>query len=149
MKPPKKKYRYPHPVTGKLVSRQRICQIKNQAAGKCITCGGELEHYAMRCDGCTAKNVPACNGKSVLFVGTGIGGAIRSLRKKAGLRICEVEEKTGIVSPTISAIERHNRFLPLKSIEKIASVFGLTGAQLIERGYAFKPDAATIHKPTT
>jgi DNA-binding CsgD family transcriptional regulator len=48
-------YKYPHPVTGKPVSRQRIYQLRNIEMGLCITCGGEKDTKKQQCDACAKK----------------------------------------------------------------------------------------------
>ncbi len=37
-----KTYKYPHPDTGRLVSRQRLWQIRKKIAGLCLTCGRQV-----------------------------------------------------------------------------------------------------------
>lgn len=45
---PKKIYKYPHPtIPGKMVSRQRICQIKKQLKGKCMFCSAPAINKAL------------------------------------------------------------------------------------------------------
>ncbi len=56
---------------------------------------------------------------------------LRDLRKRAGMTIADLSERTGISSAVISKLERNQSAAELKTLFRLARAFGLTAAELL------------------
>jgi len=56
---------------------------------------------------------------------------LRDLRKRAGMTIADLSEKTGISSAVISKLERNRTVAELGTIFRLARAFGLTASELL------------------
>jgi SOS-response transcriptional repressor LexA len=58
---------------------------------------------------------------------------ITAVRKRAGLKIDELAEKTGLSTTYISRMERGERNVSLKNLQKIAEALGVAPSELIDQ----------------
>lgn len=58
---------------------------------------------------------------------------ITAVRKRAGLKIEELAEKTGLSTTYISRMERGERNVSLKNLQKMAEALGVAASELIEQ----------------
>lgn len=56
---------------------------------------------------------------------------LRDLRKRAGMTIADLSERTGISPAVISKLERNQTIAELKTLFRLARAFGLTAAELL------------------
>ncbi len=56
---------------------------------------------------------------------------LRDLRKKAGLSINELAAESGVSAPVISKLERNRTRAELETLYRLARVFGITAAELL------------------
>ena len=59
----------------------------------------------------------------------------RALRKREGLTIGEVSQRSGISSAVISKLERNQTVAGLETLFRLARVFGVRAADLLARTY--------------
>jgi transcriptional regulator with XRE-family HTH domain len=56
---------------------------------------------------------------------------LRDLRKRAGITIADLSERTGISSAVISKLERNQTTAELKTLFRVARAFGLTASEML------------------
>lgn len=58
-------------------------------------------------------------------------GMIRDLRKRAGLTLQQVSERSGLSIASLSKLERNQNLVELETLHRLARVFGLSASELL------------------